>query len=499
MEVVSLIIPVYNKEPFLVRCFNSIAIQNTTGVQVIVIDDGSTDGSKKICKEYCNENGWEFYGLKHQGVSYARNYGIEMAKGKYIAFLDADDSLNDGILSDLAKITRHGYNIFQFGQRRYQGGEESFNRIYCAPKGHYNLEHIPKYWVHIWNKLYKKSFLNQHKIKFDEKLPFGEDEIFNARCILANGGLYHAPQIMTNHFLDDKNSICRGSLCLEYLEGLDNALEKLANKQKDPLKKNWLNKVRERHHRSNTFLRYGWKRKASGKYDIVYFLKQSPTNEELRYSLRSVEKNWQYNEVWFYGGCPEGLKPDHYVLVSQIAPSKYQRVRDMLYQACLNDEITEDFWLFNDDFFVLKPKSENMPAQYNRTLEDRIEKIEKRHGGVADDYTNRLRHLVKTLKSASKPTLDYAVHKPMLINRKRMLEVLDKFPDEPMSRALYGNYWKIGGVSKHDMKIRVLNYGKMPMVMKEWDFLSTSDSSFESGNVGKYLKDKFKEKSRFEI
>ena len=80
-----------------------------------------------------------------------------------------------------------------------------------------------------------------------------------------------------------------------------------------------------------------------------------------------------------------------------------------------------------------------------------------------------------------------------------MLEVLDKFPDEPMSRALYGNYWKIGGVSKHDMKIRVLNYDKMPMVMKEWDFLSTSDSSFENGNVGKYIKDKFNVKSRFEV
>ena len=499
MKAVSIIIPVYNKAPFLNRCLFSIANQINDSCEVILVDDGSTDGSKKIEKEYSKKYGWKLYQNQHQGVSTARNMGIEKSSGEYIAFLDADDALESGAIDTMTKITRHGYNIFQFGQRRYQGSEESFNQSYCAPKGHYNLEHIPKYWVHVWNKLYKRSFLNQHKIRFDEKLGFGEDEIFNAKCILANGGLYHAPQITVKHFLDDNNSICRGGMCLEYLEGLDTALIKLANRQKDPAKATWLNKVRERHHRSNTFLRYGWKRKASGKYDIVYFLKQSPTNEELRYSLRSVEKNWQYNDVWFYGGCPEGIKPDHYVPVNQRALSKWQRVRDMIYQACQNDNITKDFWLFNDDFFILKPKKEDMPAQYNKTLEARIEKIEKRHGGIPDDYTNRLRHLVKTLKSDSKPTLDYAVHKPMLINRKRMLEVLDKFPDEPMSRALYGNYWKIGGVSRHDMKIRVLNYNKMPIVMKEWDFLSTSGESFENGNVGKYLRDKFNVKSRFEL
>ena len=170
----------------------------------------------------------------------------------------------------------------------------------------------------------------------------------------------------------------------------------------------------------------------------------------------------------------------------------------MVYQACKNDNITEDFWLFNDDFFVLKPKSENMPPQYDRTLEERIERIEKRNG-CPDEYTMRLRHLVKTLKTASKGILDYAVHKPILINRKRMLEVLEKFPDEPMIRALYGNYWKIGGVSKHDMKIRILNYSKMDLVMRDWDFLSTSDVSFSNGKVGRYIRDKFKHKSRFEL
>ena len=498
MAKISLIIPVYNKAKFLDRSLSSIENQTEKNAQIIVIDDGSTDESKKICKKYAKRNGWEFYSIKHCGVSEARNFGLDKVKCEFVAFLDADDSLTDDAIDIMTRISRHGYNIYQFGQYRYHGGENSVYTRVCPPKGFYNLQHIPKYWMMIWNKLYKVSFLKKNNIRFDKKLDFGEDEIFSAKAILANGGLYHAPQTLVKHFLDDKNSICRGNLCLEYLQKLDKELEKLKNRQKDILKANWLNNVMERHHRSNTFLKYGFRRKPSGKYDVVYFLKQSPTNEELRYSLRSLEKNWQYNDVWFYGGCPSDIRPDHYVQLQQTASSKWQRVRNLVYEACKNDEITEDFWLFNDDFFILKKKSENMPPQYNKTLEKRIEKIEKRNGH-ADEYTNRLKHLVKTLKSDSKGTLDYAVHKPILINRKQMLEVLEKYPDEPMIRALYGNYWKIGGVSKHDMKIKILNYSKMDLVMRDWDFLSTSDSSFQNGNVGRYIRDKFSVKSRFEL
>lgn len=503
MAKVSLIIPVYNKSQFLNRCLNSIANQTEKDAQIILIDDGSTDDSKGICKEYAKKYGWEFYKIKHQGVSEARNFGLDKATCEYVAFLDADGALTDDALDIMTRISRHGYNIYQFGQIRYRGDENSLNTCYCAIKGHYTLDNIPKYWVMVWNKLYKRSFLNRHKIRFDKTLTFGEDEIFNARCVLANGGLYHAPQTLVKHFLDDKKSICRGGMCHDYLAGLDNALRALAKKQKDPRKALWIECVRQKHLKSKLFINYEVKEeiphKPTGHYDIVYFLKNSPTNEELMYSLRSVEQNFQYHEVWFYGGCPNNLRPDHHIATRQLALSKWQRVRDMLYQACQNDDITENFWLFNDDFFILKPKKETMPVQYNRTLEERIKKIEGRHDNKPNEYTRRLRHLVETLKKAGKPTKDYAVHKPMLINRKKMIEVLDKFPDEPMSRALYGNYYELGGVSKHDMKIQLLRYNKMSEVMQQWDFLSTSDESFENGTVGRYIKNKFIIKSRFEL
>lgn len=495
---ISLIIPVYNKEKFVGRCLESVARQTNQEAEVIIIDDGSTDGSGKIIDQYAGKFGWGvFHMRKNMGVSNARNFGLEMARGDYIAFLDADDAFTDDAIEIMSKIALHEFNICQFGQYRHHAAGTIKDEI---RKGHYSLERLPRRWAMVWNKIYKRSFIEKYNIRFCEGMQFGEDEMFNAECLLANGELYQAPQTLCDHYFDDKKSLCRGELSLERLEGLLAALEDLKAKQKDPRKISWIESKINAHKRSALFQKFGYTdgRKPNGKYDIVYFVKNANKNEELKYSLRSVEENWQYNRVWFYGGCPQDLVPDRHVLAAQAGFSKWEKVRSMLYAACKNDSITEDFWLFNDDFFILKPTSEDMPPQYNGHLRPYIERVERRNGGKQNDWSRRLRHLVDTLEGAGKDTLNYAVHKPILINRKKMLEVMEKFPNEPMSRALYGNYWKIGGVNRHDMKIKVLQYNKLEMAKSTWDFMSTSDESFAAGNVGVFLREKFNKKSRFE-
>lgn len=492
---ISLIIPVYNKAPFVKRCLDSLVDQTEQDFQCIIVDDGSTDGSSEICEDYCKRYGWEYYKIKHSGVAEARNFGISKAKGQYLAFLDADDSFVPEAIDVMTRITRHDFNIYQFGQYRY-----SSKGCFKDPitKGHYDIMSLPRRWAMVWNKIYKRSFINKHRIKFETGMQFGEDEVFNVRAVMANGGLYQAPQTLVNHYFDDHESLCRGELSLERLEGLIKKLESVRKRQTKQKNIDFITQCIVRHSGSALFKRFGYHKQARGSYDIVYFVRDGK-NEELRYSLRSVEENWQYNKVWFYGGCPNGIVPDEYVHCIQTELSKFERVRNMLYKACSNDNITESFWLFNDDFFILQPKPETIKPMYNKTLQDRIAKIESRNGNIPTDYTKRLRHLVKTLEEAGLPTLDYAVHKPMLVNRKKALEVLDKYPNEPMFRALYGNYWKLGGESNHDMKIQLVNYNKCATIMREWDFLSTSDESFEVGNVGRYLRDRFNTPSRFEV
>ena len=92
--MISVIIPVYNVELYIKQCLDSVINQTYTDLQIIIIDDGSTDGSKAICEEYANRDSrMVFISQENAGVSSARNKGIEQATGEWISFVDADDWL----------------------------------------------------------------------------------------------------------------------------------------------------------------------------------------------------------------------------------------------------------------------------------------------------------------------------------------------------------------------------------------------------------------------
>lgn len=228
------------------------------------------------------------------------------------------------------------------------------------------------------------------------------------------------------------------------------------------------------------------------KFDIVYFIKDSPKNEELKYSLRSVEENWEYRDVWFYGGCPDDLCPDRRITIKQKGLNKWEKVRNMLREAFQNEELSENIWLFNDDFFILNRGAIDLLPTYDDTLVTYIESIMKKNNNSNSEYTMRLRLTIQALKGFT--ILNYEVHKPMLINRRKALEVLDNFPNIGGFRSLYGNYWQIGGENRHDMKIKDLG----TYDWEDWEFLSTSDESFKEGEVGRFIRERFNKKSRFE-
>lgn len=495
--MISLIVPVYNKAEFLKRCLASVAAQTDKSAQVIIVDDGSTDGSEKICDYYEKMVGFEVYHLEHGGVSKARNFGMSKAEGEYITFLDADDVLVSDALENMAKVAKEGHNIVQFGQYRCRKYESIDKAAYTAPARAYTLDFIPKYWVMVWNKLYKASFLKEHDAKFIEGMQFGEDTMFNAECILANRGIYHAEAITIVHCLDDQKSLCRGHLTRERIARLDRELCELRDKQTDEGKRQWVERAIGEHRASRLFHRYGLGTEQISPYDVVYFVKDTSTNDELKYSLRSVAKNWPHRYVWFCGGCPDGLVPDKMFRYEQEGLNKWEKVRNSIRKVCENDEISEEFWLFNDDFFVLRAHEPKPTPTYNGEILPYVERIEQKNG-TADEYTIRLRQASDTLRRFGCTTFNYEVHKPMLINKKKALEVLDKFPDTPAFRSLYGNYWKIGGRDCHDMKIKVLKFSNMANVKNYWEYVSTSDTSFREGEVGEFLREKFANRTRFE-
>ena len=223
--------------------------------------------------------------------------------------------------------------------------------------------------------------------------------------------------------------------------------------------------------------------------DIVYFVKDSEENEELRYSLRTLN-NFPHRKVWFYGGCPDGLKPDHHVYVEQNEENKWQNVNKMLRLACKNKKITKNFWVFNDDFFVMKP-IDKPTNYYNGDLYKRIVTLEDKFGRTTP-YSQLLRDVCKELESLGVTTKNYTLHVPMLINRDKALELF-KISNFPGYRSLYANYFNIGGEQMSDVKIT-----SKEKVYKDGIYLSTDDKSFD-GKVGEQIREIFHNKCKYEL
>lgn len=224
--------------------------------------------------------------------------------------------------------------------------------------------------------------------------------------------------------------------------------------------------------------------------DIVYFVKDSESNEELRYSLRSLV-NFPHRYVWFYVGCPKGLQPDYHVNVLHDKVNKWQNVSMMLDMACNNPAITDEFWLFNDDFFIME-KIEKPKNYYRGDLYKRIVQLEDVYRGFTP-YSKLLRECAKELESLGCSTKDFSLHIPLLIDKNKMLWLRNVTNFEGF-RSLYGNYFNIAKDKMNDCKIT--------SPTKEWKggcYLSTEDNAFANGIVGKQIRERFKDKCEYEV
>lgn len=215
-KLLSIIIPVYNEAPFVRRCLESVSCINNA-VEVIVIDDASTDGSRKIAEEYCDLMKFKFeHHTTNWGVSMTRNHGMTLASGKYIAFLDSDDEMSEeGIFNMLEAITTVNQipnleerPVIQFNHYRYYHRTDKMVTKYKNPSGSYYYDNLPKMWCMVWNKMYLRSFIEDNYIRFRAGLQYGEDELFNLKCLKYSPTIYCSDLITTIKHFENQNSIC---------------------------------------------------------------------------------------------------------------------------------------------------------------------------------------------------------------------------------------------------------------------------------------------------
>lgn len=229
--------------------------------------------------------------------------------------------------------------------------------------------------------------------------------------------------------------------------------------------------------------------------DIVYILKNTIDNPELQYSLRSVEKNFSGHRVVFVGGQPRNLSPDARIKVLTNY-GKWENARHNILTACKNNMLTKSIYIFNDDFFILKPQDE-IPIYSNGELSDFIEMVERNTGKTS--FVKRLKQAYRVLLGKGLPTKNYEVHVPMLIDRRKMLKIEKEFPGVPCLRTLYGNYYQMPSIEidptggMMDGVQQVVN-GKIDT---ERVLVSTNDKTF-SGVSGEQIKAMFQKPSKYE-
>jgi len=226
-------------------------------------------------------------------------------------------------------------------------------------------------------------------------------------------------------------------------------------------------------------------------HDIVYILKPKQDTDELIYSLRSIEKNFPHRFVWFIGGQPEGLKPDRAVPHTQTGADKWERIRSSMLKIVTEPELTEEFFLFNDDFFVMKPQRGKFVNFADRTLADRLVELREVHPWL-NAYGRTVLKANEELKIHGYTTTNFEVHLPMLFEKSKVSSVLKC--SSPQMRSIYGNVNNIKYVQHDDVKI--YDYDTVP---EDADYISTNDDTFTKGKIGEYIRETFSEPSRFEV
>lgn len=225
-------------------------------------------------------------------------------------------------------------------------------------------------------------------------------------------------------------------------------------------------------------------------YDIVYPLKKINASSywELRYSFRSLE-NLPHNNVWLLGAKPHWSQNICYLDIDEKKRGQLS-VIDKLHKICLQDSLSEDFILMNDDFFVLQ----------------KIQKITNYHFGTLNEYININKKLnyakgyvlsaVRTLAMLNnKPSIkNFSLHVPFMFNKRKLKELLDKTDlSLPFHlRTLYANHYNISSIERQDSK--VFNF------KIDWnkDFLSTSKIVENNALFRSQLQNKFPNKSIYE-
>ena len=216
---VSIIVPVYNAENYLNECISSVIAQSYQCWELLLIDDGSNDGSLEVCKDFSRKDERiKYYSQNNSGPSKARNNGLGHAVGEFVSFLDADDFLLknslvtlidkvkgiDWVIGDYLKVKENHGNI-KSGHDLYFKESKKLDKNELYDYLVLYLNQVNKYhlFVHSWGALFRHSIIRKNNIRFNPELTTFEDVDFNFRFLKFVNNVFFVNKIVYQHTLHD--------------------------------------------------------------------------------------------------------------------------------------------------------------------------------------------------------------------------------------------------------------------------------------------------------
>lgn len=205
---VSIIIPVYNTEKYLKRCLDSISSQTYKNLEIILVNDGSTDNSYDICISYQKKDSrYNIINKSNGGVSSARNEGIKIASGEYICFFDSDDEIEHNMIEKLLKnfidynvdLSICDYNILNNKIKK----KSQIKSFLISSKEEYH-KNYKIYQGYLWNKMFKTSIVKQ--ISFDNDIHCCEDELFITKYVEFCKTFFYDNTKLYNYYIRSNSS-----------------------------------------------------------------------------------------------------------------------------------------------------------------------------------------------------------------------------------------------------------------------------------------------------